>query len=35
MSVAARHYTEQDAEAWDKQVVESWNGTFHYRAIPG
>jgi Acetyltransferase (GNAT) domain len=28
MSVAARHYTEQDAEAWDKLVVESWNGTF-------
>jgi hypothetical protein len=28
MSVAARHYAEQDAEAWDKLVVESWNGTF-------
>src|SRR5215210_9257400 len=27
MSVAARHYTEQDAEAWDKLVAESWNGT--------
>ncbi len=28
MSVAVRRYTEQDAEAWDKLVVESWNGTF-------
>lgn len=28
MDVAVRRYEEQDAEAWDALVAESWNGTF-------
>ena len=28
MNVAVRRYGEQDAEAWDKLTLESWNGTF-------